>query len=253
MVKQAKQVKQASQPRSKSVPSIEAERTDAAGALISDKEIYERIIAAVMEHRLPPGMKLGEEKLGKIFGVSRTLVRQALSRLATERVVVLQPNRGAFVAEPTVEEAREIFELRRLLEALVVRRVIRLATPEMIERLWAHVRAEEKARAQLDRRAIIRLSGEYHVLLADLSGSTLVARLMRELASLTCLIIILYDAPAVPACRDQEHFEITQAIAAGDEAAAIRLMDEHLAHVEACLDLSRGMYEDLELEAALAG
>lgn len=219
----------------------------------SDQEIYERIITSIMEHRLPPGTKLGEDKLAKIFGVSRARVRQVLARLALERVVVLHPNRGAFVAEPTVEEAHEVFEVRRPLEELVVRRIVAKKSPAIIARLRAHVAAEEAARAARDRRAIIRLSGEYHVLLAELSGSTLAARLMHELTSLTCLIIFLYDAPSVPACRDQEHAEITQALADGDEAAAINLMTEHLDHVEACLDLSHGRPEELDLEAALAG
>ncbi|NMG42954.1 FCD domain-containing protein [Aromatoleum toluvorans] len=218
----------------------------------SDLEIYERIITSIMEHRLPPGTKLGEDKLANIFGASRARVRQVLARLALERVVVLHPNRGAFVAEPTVEDAREVFEVRRPLEALVVRRIIAKKDPAIIARLRAHVEAEEAARAARDRRAIIRLSGEYHILLAELSGNALTARLMHELASLTCLIIFLYDAPSVPACRDQEHSEITQALADRDEATAIRLMTEHLEHVEACLDLSRGRPEELDLEAALA-
>jgi DNA-binding GntR family transcriptional regulator len=225
----------------------------AADSTVTDQEIYERIIVAIMEHRLPPGTKLGEDKLAKIFGASRARVRQVLARLALERVVVLHPNRGAFVAEPTVEEAREVFEVRRPLEALVVRRVIEKRDPRIIARLREHVQAEEAARTVRDRRAIIRLSGEYHVLLAELSGNALAARLMHELASLTCLIIFLYDAPSVPACRDQEHSEITQALAEGNEAEAIRLMAEHLGHVEACLDLSRGRPEELDLEAALAG
>ncbi|BAL24056.1 GntR family transcriptional regulator [Azoarcus sp. KH32C] len=227
--------------------------TQPADATSSDQEIYERIVTAIMEHRLPPGTKLGEDKLAKIFGASRARVRQVLARLALERIVVLHPNRGAFIAEPTVEEAREVFEVRQPLEALVVRRVIDKADPRIIARLREHVQAEEDARAARDRRAIIRLSGEYHVLLAELSGSTLAARLMHELASLTCLIIFLYDAPSVPACRDQEHAEITQALADGNEAEAIRLMAEHLEHVEACLDLKRARPEELDLEAALAG
>lgn len=229
------------------------ERRGEGDAAISDQEIYDRIVTSIMEHRLPPGTKLGEDKLAKIFGASRARVRQVLARLALERIVVLQPNRGAFVAEPTVEEAREVFEVRRPLEALVVRRIIAKNDPRLITRLRAHVEAEEAARAVRDRRAIIRLSGEYHVLLAELSGSTLAAKLIHELASLTCLIIFLYDAPSVPACRDEEHAEITQALADGDEAEAIRLMTEHLDHVEACLDLSRGRPEELDLEAALAG
>lgn len=221
-------------------------------SLVSDQEIYDRIVTSIMEHRLPPGTKLGEDKLGKIFGASRARVRQVLARLALERIVVLQPNRGAFVAEPTIEEAREVFEVRRSLEALVVRRVIGKADPRVIARLRSHVESEEAARAARDRRAIIRLSGEYHVLLAELSGNTLAAKLMHELASLTCLIIFLYDAPSVPACRDEEHAEITQALADGNETEAVRLMTEHLDHVEACLDLSHGGPEELDLEAALA-
>jgi DNA-binding GntR family transcriptional regulator len=222
-------------------------------SLVTDQEIYDRIVASIMEHRLPPGTKLGEDKLGKIFGASRARVRQVLARMALERIVVLQPNRGAFVAEPTVEEAREVFEVRRSLEALVVRRIVGRGDPKVIARLRAHVQAEEEARAARDRRAIIRLSGEYHILMAELSGNALAAKLMHEMASLTCLIIFLYDAPSVPACRDQEHAEITQALADGNEAEAVRLMTEHLDHVEACLDLSRGRPEELDLEAALAG
>ncbi|HJV27440.1 MAG TPA: GntR family transcriptional regulator [Aromatoleum sp.] len=237
-----------------SLAQADEDVVQAAESTVTDQEIYDRIIVSIMEHRLPPGTKLGEDKLAKIFGASRARVRQVLARLALERVVVLHPNRGAFVAEPTVEEAREVFEVRRPLEALVVRRVIEKRTdPRIIARLREHVQAEEAARAARDRRAIIRLSGEYHVLLAELSGNALAARLMHELTSLTCLIIFLYDAPSVPACRDQEHSEITQALADGNEAEAIRLMTEHLDHVEACLDLSRGRPEELDLEAALAG
>lgn len=230
-----------------------ARQPEEAAGTVSDQEIYDRIITSIMEHRLPPGTKLGEDKLARIFGVSRARVRQVLARLALERIVVLQPNRGAFVAEPTVEQAREVFEVRQPLEALVVRRIVARRDPDSIARLRAHVAAEEAAREARDRRAIIRLSGEYHVLLAELSGSSLAAGLMRELASLTCLIIFLYDAPAVPACRDEEHAEITQALADGDEAAAIRLMAEHLDHVEACLDLRRVAEQELDLDAALAG
>jgi DNA-binding GntR family transcriptional regulator len=221
-------------------------------SLISDQEIYDRIVSSIMEHRLLPGTKLGEDKLGKIFGVGRTRIRPVLARLAVERIVTLQPNRGAFVAKPSIDEAREVLELRRQIEALVVRRVSRSITPPAIERLRAHVDAEAQARAAQDRRAMIRLSGEYHTLLADLSGNALAAKWMRELASLTCLIILLYDVPAVPSCRNYEHEKITQALAEGNESEAARLMDEHLEHLEACLDLYHIHPDELDLESALA-
>ena len=219
---------------------------------ISDQRIYDRIVTSIMEHRLRPGAKLGEDKLGKIFGVGRTRIRPVLARLASERIVTLQPNRGAFVAKPTVEEAREVLELRRQIEALVIRRVVRLLTPALVERLRAHGQAEARARTAQDRRAMIRLSGEYHTLLADLSGNALAAKWMRELASLTCLIILLYDVPSTPSCRNYEHEEITQALADRNETEAVRLMDEHLSQLEACLDLYDIDPDESDLESALA-
>src|ERR1700712_3347789 len=83
----------------------------------SDLAIYQRIAAAIFEQRLPPGTKLTEDKLGGIFGVSRTIVRNALLRLAHERIVEVRPNRSAVVASPTREEAQHVFEARRIVEA----------------------------------------------------------------------------------------------------------------------------------------
>src|SRR5690606_20019096 len=88
---------------------------DGGGA--STEAIVERITTAMLEQRLPLGAKLGEEKLCAAFGVSRTKVRQALNRLARSKLVVLKPRRGAFLAEPTPEEARQIFEARRVVES----------------------------------------------------------------------------------------------------------------------------------------
>ena len=89
--------------------------------------LYEKIMLAVVEHRLPPGTKLGEDRLAELFGVSRARVRQLLARLAHQGIITLHPNRGAFVAEPTLEQAREVFELRKLLEPALVKTVARRA------------------------------------------------------------------------------------------------------------------------------
>ena len=90
--------------------------------------IYERLLGAILEHRLPPGTKLGEERLATVFGVSRTQVRQALARLTHDRIVTLIANRGAFVSSPTVQEAREVFEARRLIEPSLIRQLAAKAT-----------------------------------------------------------------------------------------------------------------------------
>ena len=218
----------------------------------SEDSIYARLLAAIFEHRLPPGTKLGEDRLAAIFGVSRARIRRVLPRLAHERLVTLEPNRGAFVAKPTVADALENFEARRLIEPGIVARLMAGAGRAEIARLRQHVLAERKARGAGNSLEIVRLSGEFHVLMADLAGNTVLARTMRELALVTCLIIALYDAPEVPHCRSGEHGEIVDAIAAGDQAKAVRLMIEHLDHVEAGLDLSTPVRKRIDLESVLA-
>ena len=218
----------------------------------SVEQIYERILAAVIEHRLPPGSKLGEDKLSEIFAVSRARVRQVLARLEHEKLVTRPPNRGAFVAEPTIEEAREIFDMRRLIEPGIVRRFLVVSDAKKIAQLRRHVATEARVRAANDRRAIVRLSGEFHILLAEMAGNSMLAKAMRELAVLTCLIIFLYDTPAAPACPYHEHDQIVDAIEAGDECKAVEVMLQHLDHVENSLDLRISFPATPDLAAALA-
>ncbi|MBI3372812.1 MAG: GntR family transcriptional regulator [Betaproteobacteria bacterium] len=233
-------------------PASARTKPAATGADRTEDAIYTRLLAAIFEHRLPPGTKLGEDRLAGIFGVSRARIRRVLPRLAHERLVTLEPNRGAFVARPTVDEARDIFEARRLIEPAIVSRFIEVAGRTGVTRLRQHAQAEKRARAAGDKQAIVRLSGEFHVLMAEMAGNAILARTMRELTLVTCLIIALYDAPAVPHCRSDEHEEIVDAVAAGDRARAVRLMIEHLNHVERGLDLHTEQLAPLDLEAALA-
>lgn len=208
-------------------------------------EIADRITTAVMEHRLPPGIKLVEERLASAFGVSRTKIRQALTQLSKEGLVQLLPNRGAFVASPSVKEALDVFATRRLLEPEIIRQVVAKAKKADLRRLRSHITREAEARASNDRRAIIKLSGEFHMLLAETAGNGFISKMMNELCPLTCLIIALYDAPQIPACPEDEHALIVDAIEAGDAAAGVTLMLRHLEHVERELRLSsdRGRQE----------
>jgi DNA-binding GntR family transcriptional regulator len=239
----------AGRPRTMVVKSASTPRSGP----LDEEGIYERLVAAIFEHRLPPGTKLGEEGLAAIFGVTRARIRAVLPRLAHEGLVTLEPNRGAFVTQPTVEQARDLFEARRLIEPGIATRLAKKPDrSEAVTRLRQHVSAERKARAAGDARAIVRLSGEFHMLLAELSGNALLAKSMRELALLTCLTIALYDRPAKPSCLGEEHGEITDAIAAGDARRVAALMVEHLSHVEQELDLSMGVDAPVDLAAALA-
>ena len=214
--------------------------------------IHQRVLMAIVEHQLPPGTKLGEERLAKVFGVSRTQIRQVLERLAHDNIVTVHPNRGAFVSSPTVEEAREVFAARRLIEPDLIRQAARLATAADIRRLREHVVREGAARAVNDKRAIIRLSGEFHQRIAEIAGNRFLVKTLRELETLTSLVIVLYDAPNVPACPYHEHTDLVDAIEARDEGSAAQHMIEHLRHVEASLNFQRGADREIDFESVFA-
>lgn len=215
-------------------------------------DIHARLQNAILEHRLPPGTKLGEDRLAEIFGVSRARVRQVLTRLAHELLVEIFPQRGAFVARPTPEQARDVFEARRVVEPAVVQRLIATRSPAKLKRLRQHLAKEEAARQRGDTRAIIRLSGEFHRVLAEQAGNSAFVRAMRDLTAVTCLIISLYNAPTAHSCRADEHASLVDAIDRGDAALAVQLVLEHLAHIERSLVL----HDDgagVDLESVLRG
>jgi len=174
----------------------------------------------------------------------------AIANLANtaEQIVELIPQRGVFVAKPTIEQARDVFEARRLIEPAVLRRLVDTLTPEKLARLRQHQDLELDARQRDDKRAVIRLSGEFHSLAAELAGNGALARSMRELYVLTCLMIFLYDAPTATSCRADEHSQIIEAIAKRDATRAEQLMLEHLEHIESSMKLEQDA-EEVDLEA----
>ncbi len=222
-------------------------------AATSINVVYDKILDAVMAHQLPPGTKLAEERLASIFSVSRTRLREIFARLAHEGIVTLIQNRGAFIASPTVEEAREILAVRKVVESSIVRELAKAATKDEIALLRKHDTRESAAHSANDRSAIIRLSGEFHVLLAQFTGNSLMLRLVRELVSRNCLIIALYDSPDVPSCPLHGHVDITDAIAAGDGARAAKMMVKHLEEVEGTLRLDNQSRRDsVDLDSIFA-
>lgn len=203
-----------------------------------DEAVYANIFDAILENRLPPGTKLTEDGLGEIFGVSRTVVRKALLRLGHENMVRIRPNRGAVVASPSIEEARAVFETRRVLENAVVRRFAGNATAEQLDSLRELVALENDAHERGDRSGWIRLSGNFHVHLAEMNGNPVMVDFLRELVSRTSLIVAMYEAPGRSACASDEHLDLVDAIAGGDGNRAGRLMTAHLNNCENQLELS---------------
>jgi DNA-binding GntR family transcriptional regulator len=201
--------------------------------------IVEAITRAIVEHRLQPGTKLAEQKLADHFGVSRTLVRQALFQLSQNRLVKMEPARGAFVAAPTVEEARQVFHVRRMLEGEMTREFVRGVTPAKLRALKEHIAQEQSAGERHDAAGHNELLGDFHVRMAELTGNEVLAQILRDLVSRSSLITLMYQREGAAAHSLEEHGEIVKALAARDEKRAVLLMTEHLQHVEESLDFGR--------------
>jgi DNA-binding GntR family transcriptional regulator len=172
-------------------------------------EVYERIWSAIMDHSLPPETRLVEERLCEIFGLGRTRLRQVLQRLAHERVVTLMPNRGAIVAKPSIREAREVFAARRVLEAGIVQTFLETATRADLKRVQDHLARERAAWRENNRRAMLKLSGEFHIVIAEAAGNGILLELLRDLVSRSSLIIAVYQVPGTPPCPPDEHQQPT--------------------------------------------
>ena len=230
----------------------------AASPTVSDSEIYERMVSAILDHKLLPGTKLVEDKIANAFGVSRTRVRPVLVRLANEQIVTLTPNRGASVAQPTEQEAREVFEVRRLIEPTLVQRFIAVAQPADIQRLADCIAAEETARQAGDMRRAIRQAGDFHLHIAQAAGHQTLGRILRELVSRTSLVLMTFSShhaqerEEATACGCREHGVLLDAIRLRDAREASRCMRKHLDLLEARLEFTPPADTTIDLAAVLA-
>lgn len=197
-----------------------------------DETIYLHLHTAIFEAHLAPGTRLPEDALSRSFGVSRTIIRKVLQRLGHEGLVEIRPNRGAVVGEPSVDESREVFATRKILECGAMAEVIQRATEADLKALAAIVVKEDAAQKDGDRPAAIRLSGEFHVRLAEITANGILARTVSALVSRSSLIIATYGSPISTSCRHSEHTEIIELIRAGKTEAAQHWMAEHLDRVE---------------------
>lgn len=203
-----------------------------ASELQEEQRVRDGIVEAVLSQRLPPGTRLVETPLCQAFGVSRSLLRRVLVRLASDKVVDLQHNRGAAVAQPSQSEVQEVFEVRRFLEGGLVRRLCSCAGPADVVGLRALVQQEQQAYESGDRSRWLRLSGEYHLAAARALGNGELEAILHALVARTTLMKALYDSPDRNVCSFEEHAAILDAVAEGDAARAAELMEAHLQQAE---------------------
>ena len=212
------------------------------------ERIVESITTAIVERRLMPGTKLSEQKLADIFEVSRTLVRQALNQLSRDRLVTLEPARGAFVAMPSVDEARQVFEVRGMLESALVRQLCARITDRQIAELRTHLRDEAAAVARTDVAGRTRLLADFHAVLARMLGNEVLAQLLEDLLSRSSLIALMYQSSHSAVHSLEEHVQIVDALEKRDPRLATKLMEHHISAVEQNLRLDP---HTVDLSAAL--
>lgn len=220
---------------------------------LAEEEIVDRIFEAVIDQRLPPGTKLSEAALCEAFGVGRMRIRQSLLLLSSREVVELLPNRGAFVASPTAEQAREVFETRLMIEPNAARLAVERATDADLDMLRRHLDLEHEAHRNRKRRESIRLSGQFHVLVAEVAGNSVALRMVKELVTRTSLIIGLFGSPGVSNCRDEDHDDIFGAFRSRDGKRAGELMSRHLRHIQEHLELGTPGEAQTDLVAIFRG
>jgi DNA-binding GntR family transcriptional regulator len=199
------------------------------------QRIADSITTAIVERRLMPGTKLAEQQIADIFKVSRTLVRQALNQLSRDRLVTLEPARGAFVATPSIEEARQVFEVRKMLEGALVKQLCAVVTDQQVATLREHLQHEGAAVARTDVTGRTRLLADFHVVLARLVGNEVLAQLLADLLSRCSLIALMVQSAHSAEHSAEEHVAIVDAIERRDARAAVKLMQAHLGNVESNL------------------
>jgi len=214
-----------------------AQRRPVAPKGSAEGQICDAVRGAILERRLAPGTRLTETSLGTFFGVSRTIIRQALRTLAHEGIVALRDRRVAVVARPSAGDVAHVFEARRAIEGSVVAHAVARMTRGDVAALRKLVREEETAYRRGDRGAGLKLSLEFHRRLASLCGNPVLERYLAELVLQSSLAVALHEQPDTT--HDHAgHVGLLDAIARGDARRATRLMADHLSELERGLHLA---------------
>ena len=202
-----------------------------------ESAIYDKIHRAIAERRLLPGSRLVEDQLAEVFGVSRMRIRWVLQSLARDKVVTLHRNRGATVSQPTVKEAKEVFAARRLIEGALAREVVRATDDKALKRLKAHIKKEIASEKSHDRAMELRTSHEFHTLLAEIVGNSVLVDFLRELMARSALITAIFERPDISVCSHFTHSKLIELIENKDEQGLVDAMLGHLNEIESYLSL----------------
>lgn len=200
-------------------------------ALRSPDLIADRIVDAILAGRVAAGQRLGEQALADLFGVSRTLVREALARLSARGMVEVNSRRGWYVVQPSRAEAKEAFDARLAIETGLIQTLPGRMAPAALKKLKQHIAQERRAIRAGDAAERSYMLGDFHVCLAECAGNSLLADILKDLTARTTLIATLFQSTHDAARSCAEHAEIVAALEAGDRALAARRVRAHLESV----------------------
>lgn len=221
-------------------------------AIPASARIYDWLRERIAGGELPPGLPLSEKEMAERYGVSRTPVREALLRLADERLVDIFPQRGTFVSRIRAESLRDGMVIRMALERVAVREAAQRATAAGIAELRHCLDRHRASERAADWAGFHFEDEDFHRRISVLSGHPNVWRVVRQekVQIDRCRVLHLPISGRRGFVLD-EHAAIIKALAARDPDAAERAMEAHLANVLPGLDeLIRAHPEYFELEHA---
>ncbi|MFP8968011.1 GntR family transcriptional regulator [Pokkaliibacter sp. CJK22405] len=201
------------------------------------QRLYSALYDAIVEQRLPPGTRLTELNLVEVFKANRNHVRAALRDLAHLKLVRIEMNRGAFVEEPSPEQAKDVFAARRVVEKAIIEQAVARLSARDKKAIQAHISKEDALGHDPAKPEFIRLSGEFHRMLARIAGNQVLADMLDSLIARSSLIIALYEVRSGVQCSHDEHHILAQAILQQDAPTAIQAMEQHLIAIEQRLKL----------------
>jgi DNA-binding GntR family transcriptional regulator len=190
------------------------------------KVVAERLRDEIQVGTLSPGTRLRQNDVARRFGVSTTPVREAFAQLQAEGLVRIDPHRGAVVFHPTVEDLKEFYEIREVLESLAVSLAIPNLDPDGVKGMNALI---DKMRKTDDARRWMTLNDEFHLRLYERAGRPRLNGLIENLRDASTPYIHMYVAGRPPAARaNEEHQAILDACLRGDRPAAEAAIRDHL-------------------------
>lgn len=217
-----------------------------------DERVYAAVSKALLSGKLRPGTPLRERALAEALNCTRGAIRKVLARLGSEKKLVLEHNRGAFVPNPSIDDMRGVYRARRIVEAGLITTLFGQLSREQAAALRKHVQAEQRAFREGRREDAIRLAGEFHLLLARMADSAELLDYLQRLVSNTELYKALYDTVEHAACAPREHEQIIEALTGDSLTDAVAAAMEHLDELEQRVIAGAAAEQEVDLASLFA-